>query len=204
MSDQNKEHSYEITAIKEKLASMKSLLQLTEKLVNTSAAELDYQELVEALKKLSGAKYVAINTYEEGCTKTVTRAIAGVPSAVTRASGMLGFDLIGHAWEINPERLHKIEGGKLVHFPGLYETSMGSLNKSTAILLEKTFNIGDIYVISLAFGESPSLGDIIFFMPLKKIIQNREAVELYAGQIGSLLGRAIRQPGRVAFSTNPG
>ena len=179
----------EITARKEELVSMKSLLQMTEKLVNIRLVNLNYQEIAEALKKFSGADYVVINTCEKGCTKSVTRAIAGISSALSRVSEILGFDLTGHAWEIIPERLSYIEGGKLIHFPGLYETSAGALNKSTALLLEKTFKIGDIYVINLAFGESPSLGDIAFFMPRNRTIQKREAIELYAAQIGSLLAR---------------
>jgi diguanylate cyclase (GGDEF)-like protein/PAS domain S-box-containing protein len=179
----------EITARKEELASMKSLLQLTEKLINTSAAELDYQELADSLKRLSGAKFVVLSTYEEGNTKTIARAIAGVPSAVNRITDILGFDLTGHAWEITPDSLRKIKGGKLVHFSGLYETAMGVLTKSTALLLENTFNFGDIYIICLAFGEIPPLGDVIFFMPRNRTIQNREAIELYAGQVGSLLER---------------
>ncbi len=179
----------EITARKEELASMKGLLELTEELFNTDLATFDYQSAAGNLLKLSGAKFAAINTYEDDRTKTVTRAISGIPSMIESVSKLLGFKIAGQAWEIIPERLRKIEGGKLVRFSSLYETAMGALNKTTSTALHKLTGIGDIYVLELAYGGRETTGDIIFFMPKGKGIHNREVIELYAGQLGAVLGR---------------
>jgi len=179
----------EITARKEELASMKGLLELTEELFNTDLATFDYQSAAGNLLKLSGAKFAAINTYEDDRTKTVIRAISGIPSMIESASKLLGFKIAGQAWEIIPERLRKIEGGKLVRFNSLYETAMGALNKTTSTALHKLTGIGDIYVLELAYGGRETTGDIIFFMPKGKGIHNREVIELYAGQLGAVLGR---------------
>ena len=179
----------EITARKEELASMKGLLELTEELFNTDLATFDYQSAADNLLKLSGAKFAAINTYEDDRTKTVTRAISGIPSMIESASKLLGFEIAGQAWEIIPERLRKIEGGKLVRFSSFYETAMGALNKTTSTALHKLTGIGDIYVLELAYGGRETTGDIIFFMPKGKGIHNREVIELYAGQLGAVLGR---------------
>jgi diguanylate cyclase len=179
----------EITARKNELSSMRSLLELSEKLIASDQGAFDYQVAIDSLLRLSGAKFAAINTYEEGRTKTVTRAIAGVSVAIFAASQTLGFEITGRAWDIIPERLRTIEGGKLVRFKNLFETSMGAINETTATMLQELFRIGDIYVLELAYGGRETMGDIIFFMPKKKEIQNREVIELYAGQIGSLLAR---------------
>jgi len=178
-----------ITAEKQELASLKGLLKMTEKLVDLDAANINYREPAEVMKELSGARYVAINTYNENLTETTTRAIVGLSSSIRYASELMGFDLVGKSWEIMPERLRKIEGGKLVRFDSIYETSMGTISKKTASLLHKVFNLGDIYVIELAYGGKKILGDIIFFMPRRRTLKNPEAVELYAGQLGSLLAK---------------
>ncbi len=179
----------EVTSRKDELASMRNLLQLSNKLFGSDQATFDYQAAIDNLLKLSGAKFAAINTYEENRTKTVTQAIAGVSVAIFAASQSLGFEITGRAWDIIPERLRKIEGGKLVRFRNLFETSMGAINETTAFMLQELFLIGDIYVLELSYGGRETMGDIIFFMPKKKEIQNREVIELYAGQIGSLLSR---------------
>ena len=179
----------EITTHKQELASQETLSKLTEELLQLSASAMDYQVPVAAMQKLSGAKYVAINTYEEDGTKSITRAIAGVTTGIRRASEVLGFELTGKAWDIIPERVRNIKGGKLVRFSSLYEASMGAISKKTAVFLEKIFSLGDIHVIELAYGESHALGDIIFFIQKGKTLQNREAIEIYASQLASVLMR---------------
>ena len=180
---------YDITAQKAEIASVEFLLELTKKLVAADQSTFDFRETVEEMKRLSGAKYVAINTYDQEHFKSVTRAIAGIPSGISHAAKILGFEPEGQAWEIIPERLRTIEGGKLVRFKSIYDTSMGAINKSTASILQKIFGFGDSYVIELAYGDRPALGDIIFFMPKNRQLKNREAIELYAAQLGSLLTR---------------
>ncbi len=74
----------EITARKRETVSMKELLKLTESLLNTDRAGINYQEIAETLQQLSGAKFTAINTYEEDRTKTITRAITGIPDLIDK------------------------------------------------------------------------------------------------------------------------
>ncbi len=179
----------ETTDAKKEASSIRELLKLTEKLIDTELASFDYQSAADNLLQLSGAKIAAINTYEEIRTKTVTRAIAGIPSIIEQASEILGFKIAGQAWDIIPERIRKIEGGKLTRFESIYETAMGSLNKTTSTMLHKLAGIGAVYVLELSYGVRETMGDIIFFMPKNKEINNREGIELYAGQLGAVLGR---------------
>jgi diguanylate cyclase (GGDEF)-like protein/PAS domain S-box-containing protein len=179
----------EITSRKNEAASIRELLKLTEKLIGSDLATIEYHEPAEILLKLSGAKFAAINTYEEDGTKTVTRAITGMPKFIEKASKVLGFKITGQSWDIIPERMRTIEGGKLTRFSSMYETAMGALSETTANMIQKLAGIGDVYVIELAYSGRQTLGDIIFFMPRGTEIQNREAIELYAGQLASLLSR---------------
>ncbi len=179
----------EITGAKQEAASIRELLKLTDNLISSDQGTFDYQAAINSLLGLSGAKFAAINTYEEDRTKTVTRAMAGVPAMIKKASAILGFEITGRAWDIQPERLRIIEGGQLIRFRSLFETSLGALNKTTAATLQKLTGIGAVYVLELAYGGWDTIGDIIFFMPKQKEIENREAIELYAGQLGAVLGR---------------
>ncbi len=179
----------ETTSSRQELASMRLLLELTEKLLLMETKDFDYGLPLKTLSEMAGAMFAALNTYEEGRTKSVTRAIAGSPQADELASKVTGLDLIGHGWPIQPDRLRRIKGGKLVRFRSLAETSMGALDDEISSELQNLFKLGDLYVIELTSGGVETLGDIIFFMPQGKAIRNREAIELYARQLGSLLAR---------------
>ncbi|MFO7952141.1 MAG: diguanylate cyclase [Bacillota bacterium] len=179
----------QIETQKEEVATLKNLLSVSEKLLHMSAESIDYQVITDGMKELSGAWIVGLNTYEEGGTKSVTRAFSGFPPAIEQASKILGFPLTGKEWEVIPERVRSLQGGKLVQYNSLYETSLGAISKNTAQILERTFNIGYVYVIDFSYGERESLGDIIFFMKQGKKIKNREAIEVYADLIASILMR---------------
>ncbi len=115
--------------------------------------------------------------------------MCGLPSAIKAASEILGFEVVGKSWDAPRERLRYLEGGKLVYFRSLYETSMGAISKVVSTTLHQLAGIGDVYVIELAYSGREAVGDIIFMMPKNKEILNREAIEIYAGQFGSLLNR---------------
>ncbi len=179
----------QVESQKEEIATLKNLLSVSGKLLHMSAESIDYQVITDGMKELSGAWVVGINTYEEGGTKSITRAFSGFPSAIKQASKFLGFSLTGKKWDVIPERVRSLQGGKLVQYNNLNETSMGAISKNVAQILERTFNIGYVYVIDLSYEGRESLGDIIFFIKKGEKIKNREAVEVYAGLIGSILMR---------------
>ena len=99
------QHENQIEPQKEEVATLKSLLSASEKLLHMLAESIDYQVITDRMKVLSGAWIVGLNTYEEGGTKSVTRAFSGFPSAIKQASKILGFPLTGKEWDIIPERV---------------------------------------------------------------------------------------------------
>jgi diguanylate cyclase (GGDEF)-like protein/PAS domain S-box-containing protein len=180
----------QIESQKEEVATLKNLLRASEKLLHMSTGSIDYQSITDGMKELSGAWAVGLNTYEESGTKSITRALSGIPLVIKQASKILGFSLTGKEWDIVPERLRNLQGGKLVHYNSIHETSMGVLSKNTAQILERIFNIGDVYVIELSYEGQELLGDIIFFIKKGEIIKDRKAIEVYAGLLGNTLMRA--------------
>ena len=148
----------------------------------------DYQNMTDDLLELSGAQFVALNTYEEAGTKTVTRAISGMTKGMHRASEIVGFELVGKAWDIIPERAKSIRDGRLIRFENLYEAGSGAIGRSTARILERLFDLGPVYVVELS-DESQSIGDFILFMSRGGALENPRIVELYANQSGILIQR---------------
>jgi|GEM_PF-1989508 len=179
----------QIETQKEEVATLKNLLSISGKLLHMSAESIDYQVITDGMKKLSGGWVVGLNTYEAGGTKSVTRAFSGFSSAIKQASKILGFPLTGKEWDVIPARVRSLQGGRLVQYNSLYETSMGAISKNTAHILERIFNLGYVYVINFSYERRESLGDIIIFMKKGEKIKNREAIEIYADLIGSILMR---------------
>lgn len=177
----------DISDYEETVASMKNLLQMSEELLLFSTGPIDYSVPARAMQKLSGAAYASINTYEKEMTSSVTQAIAGLPSQVKRAADILGFNLAGKEWELDEKRLQKLEKSGLVQYGDLNDAALGLIPRATASLLARMFNIGEIYAIPLACTGNKPLGDVLLFMPQGKKLQNRNAVEIYASHIGSLL-----------------
>lgn len=176
------------------------ILSTSKKLLNMPLDAIDFQSLVDEIKELSGAWVVGINTYEQSGTKSVTRAISKFPSIINDITKILGFPIVGKEWAVKPERVMNLHGGKLEHFNNIYEASRGELSKSKANMLEKLFNIGDVFVIELSYEKSDSQGDIIFFMKKGDLFKNKDVVEIYASLIGSFLVRTRTEEKMGIFS----
>ncbi|MFO7941313.1 MAG: diguanylate cyclase [Bacillota bacterium] len=146
----------------------------------------DYQRMTDDLLALSGARFVAINTYAEGGRKTITRAISGVEWGIQKASEIMGFEVIGKAWDVIPERVESIREGGLLRFDTLYDSASGAVPRWAANALERLFDIGLVYVIELSC-QRDSLGDFILFMPRGRTLDNPSIIELYANQSGIII-----------------
>lgn len=179
----------EITPLKQELASITGLLQLTEKMLSGKETAIDYKQQAEVLRTLSGAKYTAINTYSEDHKKTTTRAISGLPAGIKRASDLLGFKIEGRTWDISEQRLRHIRYGKLIRYDSIARANMGVISAQKSRALQNLFKIEAVYVLELGYGGRKALGDLIFFMAPGQSLKNPEAVELYASQVGALMGR---------------
>ncbi len=179
----------EVTLQKSKNLALARLSSLAQKILQSQTDSLDYQIFSDGLLQLSGAKFAAINIYSKDGKLVLTKAISGIADSVRKACELLGFELTGKAWNVIPERVDSIKKNKLLRFPNLYESAYGAIPKNVAFLLEKTFGIGQVYVVEIGC-EGETIGDVIMFMPRHKIIENPEVIEIYATQVGFALLRS--------------
>ncbi len=164
------------------------LLRQLQQDMDTSSGDPDFQSMTDDLLALSGAEFVALNIYEDDGSKTITRAISGVHRAIRRASEIMGFELVGKAWDVIPERAQSIRDGRLIRFDNLYESASGAVPRWAANVLEKLFDLGAVYVVELAH-DGQSIGDFILFMGRDKMLNARSLIELYANQSGVIILR---------------
>ncbi|MCC5909183.1 MAG: sensor domain-containing diguanylate cyclase [Clostridiaceae bacterium] len=165
------------------------LSDLTNKNYNFSNDAIDYQFISDELLKLSGAKFVVINTYKDNNIKSIGKVISGEAEEIEKASKIVGYDFTGKEWINNPERLKSTsEGCKLIQYDSLHDVSFGGISKSLSQLLKKKLDLGNIYEIVM-FNKKQTIGDIIFIMPSNKTIVSSRNIELYVQQIAMVLIR---------------
>ena len=179
----------DITSRKNDALTKEMLSKLAGKTFDFSKEENHYQIFTDDLLLLSGASFVAFNSYENKSAKSITRAVSGSKDGIELANNLLGSDLVGLEWEFIPERLRNIEGGKLASFNGLYEASSGAVSEEVVSSIEEMLELGEVFVIQVRY-DNEAVGDFIFFMPRGKTIANRENIEMYVNQVGTILSRA--------------
>ncbi len=174
----------------EKRTKEERYLKAVNKLVRSSLVSsfdtFNYQKLTDTLVDFSGAMAVALNLYNEENTKTKTVAISGSSKVISGASRLAGFNIKNKEWNIISSRIKKLEKDSFLKFSNLQEASSSAIPKKTAKLLEKTFNIGDVYLIKIS--HKKTLGDFIFFMK-KGHALNKSLVKDYVGHVESILMR---------------
>lgn len=177
-------------ALRESKEQFQTLLAATESFIQFPVGQPNYQMLTDELLKLSGARYVVFNIYHESGTKFTNTAISsGIASDLRRAIKILGFDLVGKEWPVDPNRVKAIKGGKLTRFADLRELAAGAIPNQVLLLLQKTFGLGEAVVIEITHA-GQTIGDFILLMPAGQTVQNPHLVQLYAEQAGLVLMRS--------------
>ncbi len=175
----------------EKRTKEEKYLKVVNKLIRSSLVSsfdtFNYQKLTDALVDFSGAMAVALNLYNEENTKTKTVAISGSSKVISGASRLAGFNIKNKEWNIISSRVKKLEKDSFLKFSNLQEASSSAISKKTAKLLERTFNIGDIYLIKIS--HKKTLGDFILFMKKGHALESESLVKDYVGHAESILMR---------------
>jgi len=178
----------DITTKKIEKMTLEKLAVLVEENLQNTTGEINFQGLADGLLELSGARFTIINTYEQDNSKTVTRTISGLADKSQKVCDILGFEVIGKAWDILPDRLNAFRKNRLLHFADLCEASTGAIPKQLAQVLEVTFATGKVYVAEVAH-KGKIIGDLIIITPWGKDLQYPHIIELFAAQLGAMLVR---------------
>jgi PAS domain S-box-containing protein len=167
---------------------MRTLLERLEELLFFSSGPINYEMLARAFKELSGALFTAVSTYENDRKESLTRAFSGPPELINQACTILGFNPVGKRGPLASKDLTVFENNPIVSYANLTEASRGLLPEDVSSSMSELLPaIGEMHIIGLACRGGEPLGDALIFMPRGKALQNREAVQIYADHLGSLL-----------------
>ena len=178
----------EVTTQKSENKAFAMLVDRAQEIMYFPAGELDYQVIADGLLELSEAKFAAINLYDQGRQKSVTKALSGISNIVKKISDLLGFELVGNEWDIISERVNAIKEGHLLHFKNLHDSASGAISPTISTMLERLGGTGSVYVVEIKY-EEDTLGDMIMFMPRHKTLANPQIIEIYAALVASALVR---------------
>ena len=170
---------------------------LLEKLINASKNFIqfsdetpDYNEILQTMLDISGAKYAALNIFDDNGLDFRTVALAGINENITKGLSILGFDVLNKHWKHDPLRANKIEHQTITCFENLHDLTGEVISKSAVYLLEKTFNLGEIFIVKV-IKDNKALGDFALIFNKGETLQNISLVDLYAHQFGMFLERVI-------------
>lgn len=152
-----------------------------------TATNVDYDHIVQDMLAITGARYGALNVFEEDRSFT-TVAIEGIRSDIRKAISMMGFELTGKRWDEDPEREEKIRDHKTTVFQDLTRLTGSRLSPKIIRLLCNTFNIQETVLIKTT-KKDKLIGDFTLMFEKGITLQNQETAELYADMVGMMLGR---------------
>ena len=178
----------EVTLRKNENLALTKLASMAQDILQNPAGDLNYQVYSDGLLELTGARFVAVNIYDQDGKKITTKAISGISDRIRKAGEVLGFELVGKTWDVIPERIKAVKEGRLLRFSNLYDSTSGAISKTVSIILERAFGIGEACVVEVGC-DGETIGDLIMFMPRHEHVENPEVVELYATQVGFALMR---------------
>ncbi len=164
------------------------LIDAVKTLYQYSSENLDYNEITENIRKISGARFAAFNCFEEGGKEFTTKAISGLQPIIEKATQLLGFALSGKRWKYDPERERKTKHNKTTHFNRMEELTGKVLPKKLVRMLEQKFNISHTVLIKITRGDL-HVGDFTLLFADTPVPTKLSMAENYADSVGILLHR---------------
>jgi diguanylate cyclase len=178
----------EITKGVEENEALKAIITVSEQSFHFPSHTIDYELLADTALKISGAKFVGFNLYNETGNQFTTVAISGVRKSVLKAAALIGFNPIGKKWDHDPVRAARIEASEITLFQKLSQLTGEVLPFHLIESLERLFKIENVYVAKI-MKDGRMLGDFTFMMPKGKGIRNSEYIQIFTGITGQYLER---------------
>jgi len=167
---------------------LKRTLIKSSELIDVNAEEINYEAIADSILEISGAKYVGFNLFDEDGLDFTTVALSGIKDKLLKVSSYLGYEVINKKWKHDPVRADKIKNNSITKFDTLHDLTGIVISKSISILIEKTFDLGYVYVVKIT-KNNKSVGDFTLLYKRGETMHNSELVELFANQIGLYIKR---------------
>ncbi|MBC8059474.1 MAG: diguanylate cyclase [Clostridiaceae bacterium] len=178
----------DITKEMSQFSEMERLIQISEEFLQTNEEKTGYEKISDDFLKICGAKYGAISLFNEEEETFTTVAISGDKGLLKKVSRIIGFNMEERKWNLNQVLHKKTKGRNITHLYSLREFLDGIIPKSIGILLEKTFNIGEVILIKI-LKKDIMLGYFTLCMSKGENFNKYTMAEVYTRQLGMLISR---------------
>gem|GEM_PF-6031790 len=164
------------------------LLENNSVLIEDSEVDIDYENLCEQMREISGAKYASFNLFEPNGLDFRTVAMSGMNDIYSRAAQFMGYNLKDKIWKFDRVRDESIKANIITKFENLPALIGKVLPKTISKIIEKTLNLGEIAIVNIS-RKNKRIGDFCLYFDAVSILQNPEIVELFANQVALYVNR---------------
>ncbi len=173
------------------------LIEAVKALHKYTPENIDYSEITESMRRISGARYAVFNRFEEDGKDFTTKAISGLQPNIEKATQLLGFGISGRKWKYDPVREEKTRQNKITHFEHLEELTGQVIPRNLVRLLANKFHISRTILIKITRDGLPE-GDFTLLFADTPISEKLSMAENYADSVGMLMHRITAEKGMKA------
>ena len=182
----------DITKEKNRLSEVRRLVEISEEFLQIDEEKIGYQKITDDFLKICGAKYAVFNLFEEDGKRFTITAIASNHESkeilLNKASNILGYKILGKKWSHYSFLDEKLKNGIITRFQSLRQLVENIIPMPIALLLEKTFNIGEVIIIKI-YRKNTFLGHLAVCMKKGESFDKDTLAEIYTIQLGMLIIR---------------
>ena len=167
---------------------LKKLIQAAQEFIEFTEDSPNFNKLLQIVFDISGAKYAALNIFDDNGLDFTTVALVGINKNIIKGISILGFEVLNKHWIHDPHRASKIKQQIITRFIHLNELTRDVIPKNVIYLIEKIFSIDETFIIKIV-KENKVLGDFTLIYNKGETLINNSLVELYANLTGMFLDR---------------
>ena len=175
-------------ALQESKVMLNKLLYYSTEFIDSKVDGIDYKKLTEIILEISGAKYTTFNILNENKLEYTTLAVSGLSIDLLKVNEIFGFEIINKTFRLDEVKHAKISKNTVTKFKGIRDLAENVLPVTLSKLIEKTFNIGETYVVKIT-KKDKIIGDFTLLFEKGFTLKNIEIVELFATQAGFFIDR---------------
>ncbi len=178
---------------KQYIKNIDILSQAAIKYVSLSPDDNIYMYITDVLKKITGAKYILINSFDKETKEIQVESFFAENTIIEKIQKILGKSVVGMKLKTNDEilfaRQYKELMKKKLQAPkSLFELSGETIPRIVCSALEKLLNIENVYVMGLCVDDE-LFGSAAILMPKGEVLQNTDIIDTFINQTSAALKR---------------
>ena len=117
----------ELAAKREEESIFRKLILTASEFIEFTDDSPDFSKLLQTIIDISGAKYAALNIFDENGLDFTTVAFEGIKESLKHVFSSLGYEVINKHWDHDPIRAEKTKQHIITRFLHLSELSVNAI-----------------------------------------------------------------------------